>query len=176
MIRKLLLPILLVVICVSGCGGTVYDPDSVTEGYAMARINGELYYDTGRASEIEGRCGNVDGTLEKTGKADEIPQEDGKCNFDGAAGWQTGTVENEKEICVDGNWKVFKKIDDPFTDLTQYKYCKRMQGTLPDAEIEDNLLVLTNDRKLDYNDVMDYYLSAETVELDFYVISLEVIE
>lgn len=175
MIRKLLLPVLLVVVCISGCG-KVYDSDSITEGYAMARIDGELYYDTGKASEIEGRCGVMDGALAKAGEADEVPQEDGKCNFDGATGWQMGTAEDEIEICVDGNWKVFKKIDDPFTDLTQYKYCKRMQGTLPEAEIEDNLLVLTNDRDLDYNDVMNYYLSSEAVELDFYVITLENIE
>lgn len=121
-------------------------------------------------------AGVMDGTLEKSCDTDEIPNEDGKCNFEGATGWQMGETEDEIEICVDGNRKVFKKIDDLFTDLTRYKYCKRMRGTLPKSEIADDLLVLTNDRDLNYNDVMNYYMSSNEDNPNFYAITLESVE
>lgn len=172
MLRKLTLAMVLVVALVTGCGNKVNDPDSVTEGYRMAKVNGTLYYDTGRDSEVEARCGVMDGSLTKSGEADIIPTEDGICNFDGANGWQVGTTEGEIEICIDDNWVVFQAIDDPEADFSKFKYCKYMQGTLPNAEIMDKMLVLTDNRDATYNEVMSYYLSSQIQEDIYYTIYL----
>ncbi len=168
MLKKLILAMILVMALVTGCGDKVKDPNSITEGYRMAMVGGTLYYDTERASEIEARCGVMDGELTKSGAEDEIPTTEGTCNFDGANGWQVGTVEGEIEICIDGNWVVFQAIDDPEMDFSQFKYCKYMQGTLPNAEIEDKMLVLTDDKDATYNKVMTYYFSSQMQGEDKY--------
>lgn len=47
----------------------------------MAKIDDVIYYETGKDSEIEARCGNMDGNLIKGAEQYEIPQRNGKTNF-----------------------------------------------------------------------------------------------
>ncbi len=164
MLRKLIAIMAAAMLLITGCATKVKDPESITEGYRMAKVNGVLYYDTAKESEVDARCGVMDGELTKAGEADEIPVNDDTCNFDGANGWQAGTAEGAIGICVDGKWTVFQAIEDSVTDFSEFKYCKYMQGTLPDAEIVDKMLVLTSDRDATYNDVMTFYMNAETDE------------
>lgn len=164
MLRKLTAIMAAAVLLITGCATKVKDPDSITEGYRMAKVNGVLYYDAARESEIDARCGVMDGEFTKAGEADEIPVDDNTCNFDGANGWQAGATEGEIEICIDGKWMVFCAIDDVLTDLSQFKYCKYMEGTLPDAEITDKMLVLTSEKDATYNDVMTFYMNADPDE------------
>lgn len=47
------------------------------EPVKMVNIGGSLYYDTGKDSELEARCGTLDGNLVKGADKYEIPQNDG---------------------------------------------------------------------------------------------------
>lgn len=42
----------------------------------MVRIDGKLYYDTGRESIMDARCGTMDGEITSTVDGTEIPTED----------------------------------------------------------------------------------------------------
>ncbi|MBR1798157.1 MAG: hypothetical protein IJ757_09165 [Clostridiales bacterium] len=65
-----------------------------------------LYLDTGYASGVWGRCGNLDGAIENVIDRDEIPDENGEANFD-ANGWQVGFEANTIEVYVDGEFRIF---------------------------------------------------------------------
>ena len=47
----------------------------------MVRIDGKLYYDTGRESIMDARCGTMDGEITSTVDGTEIPTEDNQSNF-----------------------------------------------------------------------------------------------
>lgn len=164
MLRKLTAIMAVAMLLVTGCATKVNDPESITEGYRMAKVNGVLYYDTTKESETDARCGVTDGELKKVGEADVIPADNDTCNFDGANGYQVSATEGEIEICIDGKWIIFREVVIFEEDLADFKYCKYMQGTLPGAEIVDKILVLTSDRDATYNDVMTYYMNTTTDE------------
>ena len=173
MLRKITALMAVLMLLVTGCATKVNDPQSVTEGYKMAKVNGVLYYDIAKDGKTEASSDVVVGELSKAGEVDEIPVDDNTCNFDGATGWQLGEDEGEIEICVDGKWMLFRSIEVSTEEIEGFKYCKYMQGTLPDAEIVDKMLVLTNDRDATYNEVMTYYMNAEQgEESEYYPIYL----
>jgi len=139
----------------------------------MIRVDGELYYDSGKLSDVTGRCGNLDGNLTKSADEYEIPQNDGGCNFDGADGYQFTGDGNTKEIPIGNDWLVFKKISDSEKDLTGYKYCYYLKGTMPNAETESELIVLANDRDLDFEKVTKSFYSSNSADsLDIYAVWL----
>ena len=73
----------------------------------MVRVNGKLYYDTGRESTIRGRCGNMDGEITSTVDGTEIPTEDNQSNFGSGFGYQYGT-DDTIEIYMNEKWFVFE--------------------------------------------------------------------
>ena len=56
----------------------------------MVRIDGKLYYDTGRESIMDARCGTMDGEITSTVDGTEIPTEDNQSNFGSGFGYQYG--------------------------------------------------------------------------------------
>ncbi len=54
----------------------------------------------------------LDGSLERAAKDFEIPKKSGETNFDGTDGYQFGTAENTMEICIDGKWHIFEKVNE----------------------------------------------------------------
>lgn len=139
----------------------------------MIRVDGELYYDSGKVSDITGRCGNLDGSLTKTTEEYEIPQNDGGCNFDGADGYQLTDNENTKEIPFGSEWLIFRKISDSEKDLTGYKYCFYVKGTMPNAAKESEYIVLANDMDLDFEKVTKSFYSSNSADsLDIYMVWL----
>lgn len=44
-------------------------------------VNGELYFDTNRGSDINVRCGIMDGKITSTVESFEIPTQDNQSNF-----------------------------------------------------------------------------------------------
>ena len=138
----------------------------------MIRTDGKLYYDSGKVSDMTPRCGNMDGNLTKAADAYEIPQNDGECNFENATGYQNAT-ETTKEIPIDGDWVIFNEIDDPEKDLQQYKYCYYLKGTMPNASQESELIVLANDKDLNFTQVTKSLYSSNSNDfLDIYVIPI----
>ncbi len=75
----------------------------------MVMVDGELYYDTGKESTIEARCGMMDGEITSSVDASEKPTENNQSNFGSGYGYQfvsEGTIEIQME---DGKWYVYEK-------------------------------------------------------------------
>ena len=73
----------------------------------MVRIGGVLYYDTGRESTVQGRCGVMDGEITSSVEAWEIPEENDQSNFGSGFSYQIGTKVGTVELLLDGKWIVF---------------------------------------------------------------------
>ncbi len=147
---------------------TDYEKDSVK----MVRIGGALYYETGEDSDVEGRCGNMDGSFKKSVGKYEIPQNDNESNFDDAEAYQIGSKENTIEILIDDDWEIFAKIDTN-SDVLKYKYCYELEGELPNAESESKYLVLANDEDITFDDAAYMLLGSDMTKMkDIYVLPL----
>lgn len=94
-------------------GGTAYysfyATDKInTDVIQMVMVKGELYYDTGKESEIDGRCGLMDGEITSSVDGSEIPTENNQSNFGTGYQYQIGT-EGRIEIYINNKWFVFEK-------------------------------------------------------------------
>ena len=79
----------------------------VDDRIPMVMVNGKLYYDTGKESTIEGRCGTMDGEITSSVDSTEIPTEDNQSNFGTGFGYQY-TGENTIEIYLNNKWIIFE--------------------------------------------------------------------
>lgn len=85
----------------------------------MVMVDGLLYYDTGKESTLEGRCGMMDGEITSTVDASEIPTEDNQSNFGVGFGYQYG-INNSIEIQMeDGTWFVFQREGTEYIEPTE---------------------------------------------------------
>ena len=76
----------------------------------MVRVKGKLYYDSGMLSDTL-RCGVMDGQIETTVEAGEVPKKDNQSNFGAGYGYQYG-AGGTIEINVDGKWLIFEEGND----------------------------------------------------------------
>ena len=83
------------------------EADKMWDRIPMVRVNGKLYYDTGRESTIRGRCGNMDGGITSTVDGTEVPTEDNQSNFGSGFGYQYG-ADDTIEIYMNEKWFVFE--------------------------------------------------------------------
>lgn len=83
------------------------EADAMYDRIPMVRVNGKLYYDTGKESTVEGRCGNMDGEITSTVDGTEIPTEDNQSNFGSGFGYQYG-ADDTIEIYRNEKWVVFE--------------------------------------------------------------------
>lgn len=125
--------------------------ETVKKPLRMIKVDGKLYYDSGKVSDITPRCGTLDGELKQVGAEHEIPQNDNECNFEGAAGYQNATSIT-KEILINGEWVIFKLFDDPELDMSIFKYCFYLKGKSPNVEKESEIVVLTEDINYDFEE------------------------
>ena len=182
---KKIISILLLCLLLTGCadtatnGGFGGNPNVEAMGekapIQMLRINGELYYDTETFSANIPRCGTLDGGLLNVADEFEIPKKDNGSNFGPTHttyfGYQIGFDEYHVEVPTDGGWKIFRKITDPEFDENKYKYCMYLKGTLPNAEKETEMIVLANDKELDFVKVTHSMFSSHSDDfIDKYVI------
>ncbi|MBE7027300.1 MAG: sodium ion-translocating decarboxylase subunit beta [Ruminococcaceae bacterium] len=124
----------------------------------MFNVDGELYYDSGLISENVPRCGTMDGALEKTVKENEIPLKSGEANFE-AGGYQNATSIT-KEAIVDGKWVIFKKYDTYSRALDGLKYCYHIKGRLNGGVVDSEMIVLSEDEDVTFDDVYAPLLSS----------------
>ena len=82
--------------------------EAATERIVM--VNGKLYYDTGKESTIDARCGNSDGRITSNIEANKIPVQNDQANFEGNYEYQYGS-SNIIELKIDNKWYVFKEDD-----------------------------------------------------------------
>lgn len=80
----------------------------------IVKVNGKLYYDTGKFSENTPRCGTMDGNITSTVAEGQIPTEDNQANFKGARGYQYAK-ENTIEIPTDEGWIIFETKEYSFS-------------------------------------------------------------
>ena len=96
-----------------------YDADTVPETPVTATtpmvfVEGALYVSTGQVSDVEGRCGNMDGAITATVPATEIPTREGESNFGTDYTYQIGpdgTIEIPMRLdgAADPSGSSFKK-------------------------------------------------------------------
>ena len=75
----------------------------------MVMVKGKLYFDTGRESPADSRCGMMDGEITSTVERWEEPTEDDQSNFGIGYGYQIGVEEGTIEVYMNGKWLVFEK-------------------------------------------------------------------
>ncbi len=175
--KKLVIPFVLMAMLLSGCPqstsiGIIGGADGPTSiivsdknGHTLKRplrmikVDGKLYYDTDEESEVTARCGTLDGNLTKAGKEYEIPQNNNECNFDGAEGYQNFS-EVAKEVLINNEWVIFRLFDDPEQDMSIYKYCFYLKGRTKNAAEDAEIVVLTEDKDIDFNKFADSMLDS----------------
>ncbi len=157
-----------------GTVGVIGDTDSPTPIYSgdgenhikkpvrLIMVDGDIYYDTGKVSDITPRCGTLDGKLTKTVNEFEIPRDNNECNFDADNeyfGYQSATSIT-KEVPINGEWVIFKML--PKLIDSEYKYCFYMKGRMPNAQKDTELIVRTNDYDLTFLDVTKSVFSSNS--------------
>lgn len=94
-----------------GCGASNQELQEEPEGKAaltpMVMVGGVLYFDTGRESTIDGRCGTPDGEITSTVDVTERPVKNDQSNFGAGFAYQYGEEETI-EIERDGKWWVYE--------------------------------------------------------------------
>ena len=158
---------------------TEYEENKNTQktGIRLARVNGSLYYDAGKESDVSGRCGVMDGYITGTDRKTEIPLEDNTANFDADCGYQLGFEDDTIELALDGKWLVFAKADSE-KDIDKYSFCFKLTGSLPNAATQSEFIVFTNDVGISFEDVWkpmvsSYYDPKDENRTDFALISWE---
>lgn len=109
----------------------------------MVRVNGKLYYDTGKESTVSGRCGNMDGEITSEVDGSEIPTENNQSNFGTGFGYQYGE-DDTIEIYMNEKWFVFEYREEKehqSVEPTEPSVIKTYEVTESDTAFEDDELV-----------------------------------
>lgn len=77
----------------------------------MVMVNGEIYLDAGKESDIGARCGVMDGEIISTVDPSEIPIENNQSNFGKGYGYQH-VDKNNIDVFMNGKWIRFVKEKD----------------------------------------------------------------
>lgn len=142
------------------------------EPIRMANIDGELYYEIDEDSEIEARCGVLDGNFENTVDRYEIPKNSGEVNFLGAEGYQLGMIANTIEVPLGDDWEIFKKIDTN-RDVLKYKYCYVVEGILPNAKDDSDFMVLADTLDITFEEASYQIFGSNSDQMkDIYVLPI----
>lgn len=72
----------------------------------MLRVNGEIYYDTGRISDAL-RCGLMDGVIDSSVSEGETPTENNQSNFGTGYGYQRW-MKGQVHVNIDDTWHIFQ--------------------------------------------------------------------
>lgn len=104
-ISKLVLVIGICMLIFSGCEKE--ENQSVTQ-IRTVRIDGSLYYDTGKESTLDAKCGTMDGEISSTVGQSQMPKKDGQSNFGKGYGYQY-VDENTINIFIQNKWITFSK-------------------------------------------------------------------
>ena len=78
----------------------------------LVMIDGQLYRATGQDSDIDGRCGMMDGRIDSSVERGEIPGQNGQSNFGAPYGYQYG-ADGQIEVDLEGRWLVFAPVESP---------------------------------------------------------------
>lgn len=123
----------------------------------LARIDGEIYYETGEFSKMSPRCGTLDGLFEKVYTEYEVPKADGGANFEGedyyGNGWQK-ISKSTVEVPTTGGWSIFRKAEaDVLKKPADYSCCMRFEKKADVTCEAEEYLVFTNNTDLTFEDI-----------------------
>lgn len=138
----------------------------------MVKIDEKLYYETGKTSMAEARCGTADGNFTKNADKFEVPQNNNESNFSESKSYQIGVTENTVEIPIENEWKIFEAINTN-SDISKYKYCFILEGTLPNAASSSKYLVLANEMNITFADASYILFGSDLSKMkDIYVLPI----
>lgn len=144
----------------------------------MICVAGDYYYDTGVFNNVP-RCGNLDGSLAKTAEALEVPKGENSANFDvknkNYFGYQSGTSIT-KDVLIDGEWVVFRRVESFGEDLSRYKLCFKICGRHPNAAVDSEYLVMTNEMDIDFEKITKHFFGSQIQDhqLDAHIVSVRI--
>ncbi len=145
------------------------------ESVRLMKVDGSLYYDTGKTSSLIPRCGTLDGNLSCSIGEFEVPKGDNEANFE-TSGYQNVTSIT-KEVPLEGNWRIFKSFPKTKADLGKYQYAIKLKGRHPNAVRDSEYIVLTNDVTMDFASVSRSMFSSNSEDwLDCYVLPVHLDE
>lgn len=84
------------------------DEEAALHKIPMVMVKGRLYYDTGKESILDRRCGTPDGEITSAVDGSEIPSENNQSNFGTGFAYQYGT-DNTIEVLIKDKWTVFEQ-------------------------------------------------------------------
>lgn len=150
----------------------IHKTEYTKESIRLVRLDCAIYYETGQKSEVQERCGVMDGNFSMTADRFELPQGNFESNFDEAAAYQLGTTTDTIEICIDDGWKVFNKIQSD-AEVLQYRYGYIVEGTLPNAAKPSRLLVLADEEDVTFDEAAYVVFGSDTTAMkDIYVLPM----
>ena len=76
----------------------------------LVMIDGQLYRATGQDSDVDGRCGMMDGRIDSSVERGEIPGQNGQSNFGAPYGYQYG-ADGQIEVNLEDRWLVFTPVE-----------------------------------------------------------------
>lgn len=89
-------------------------PDTARQALKRMFIyNKKLYTDTGEISTA-GRCGEMDGRIQKSVSTDKIPTKELQSNFGKGYDFQLGSRSNRLEVCIEDTWHIFAYNENNF--------------------------------------------------------------
>lgn len=77
----------------------------------MVMIGGKLYMDSGRKSDIDGRCGVMDGQITSSVAPEQRPTADDQSNFGTGLDYQIGAEPGTVEIFMNEAWEIFVPVE-----------------------------------------------------------------
>lgn len=179
---KKIIFILMFVLILCGCGvkpeneNPVPEETAITEGISSIRIiytDGNFYYDTG--VPVENAAGGViERILTKTADPIGVPEGEGSANFSGKNMMFKPGTSITKQVFVNGEGTVFRKLDSYGKDLGRYSFCYKVMGRHPNAAADSIYLVMANERDIDFEKITKYFFSSQLEDhmLDAHIVPI----
>lgn len=141
-------------------------------------LNGYIYYETGEDRDVTAKCGTLDGNFTKAVDQWELPKKDNEANFalksKEYCGYQWGITEATIEVPIGDDWEIFKKLDDPEKDLTQYQYILKVEGDTQYKHGKSEYIILSNTLDVTANDVAKSNFSSDSNDhMDIYIVAAD---
>ena len=98
---------LALMLLLGACSDPAAEVTTSDEVPRQVMVEGELYADSGKPSDITGRCGVMDGEITSSVEADAIPTVDNQSNFGTGYGYQFAG-EGCIDVLIDDVWQRFE--------------------------------------------------------------------
>lgn len=128
----------------------------------MVRVNGKLYYDTGKESTVNDHSESMDGQITSEVDGSKIPTENNQSNFGTGFGYQYGE-DDTIEVYMNDKWFIFEYREEKehqSVEPTEPSVVRIYEVTESDTAFEDDELVTM---------VKYYEMSDGTWKTDNYV-------